>query len=91
MRPHFKSTNNVSNLTSPTTSLHIPPLDPDKIRIIPLGGVEEIGKNMTIIEYKDDIVILDAGLQFSDSETPGIDYIIPNTKYLQEHKSKIRG
>lgn len=67
----------------------IPPIG-ENIRIIPLGGVEEIGKNMTLIEYKDDIIVIDAGVQFSDSETPGIDYILPNIKYLEENKRKIR-
>ncbi len=66
-----------------------PPLG-DTIRIIPLGGVEEIGRNMTVIEYKNDIVVIDAGLQFSEDDTPGIDYILPNTKYLEERKNKIR-
>ena len=61
------------------------------VRIIPLGGVEEIGRNMTVVEYGNDIVILDAGLEFPVEETPGIDYIIPNTKYLEDHKNKIRG
>jgi len=61
------------------------------IRIIPLGGVEEIGRNMTVVEYGNDIVVLDAGLEFPVEETPGIDYIIPNTKYLETHKHKIRG
>lgn len=63
----------------------------ENIRIIPLGGVEEIGKNMTLIEYKNDIIIIDAGFQFEEEETPGIDYILPNTKYLEERKAKIRG
>lgn len=61
------------------------------IRIIPLGGVEEVGKNMTLFEYGDDILVVDAGLQFRTEDTPGIDYIIPNTKYLEERKRKIRG
>ena len=68
----------------------IPPAG-ENIRIIPLGGVEEIGKNMTIIEYKDDIVIIDMGFQFKDDDTPGVDYILPNTKYLEDRKDKIRG
>lgn len=68
----------------------IPPIG-ENLRIIPLGGVEEIGKNMTVIEYKDDIIIVDAGLQFKEEDTPGIDYIIPNVKYLMERKEKIRG
>jgi ribonuclease J len=68
----------------------IPPIG-DAIRIIPLGGVEEVGKNMTAIEIGDDIIIIDAGFQFKEEDTPGIDYILPNTKYLEERKSKIRG
>ncbi|VAW25609.1 Ribonuclease J (endonuclease and 5' exonuclease), partial [hydrothermal vent metagenome] len=69
----------------------IPPITGDNIRIIPLGGVEEVGKNMTIVENKDDIFIFDVGFQFSEDETPGIDYILPDTKYLEENKHKIRG
>ena len=69
----------------------VPPLEAGKIRIIPLGGVEEIGKNMTAIEIGDDIIVVDAGMHFSNEETPGVDYIIPNTTYLEENKHKIRG
>ncbi len=67
----------------------IPPLAPGDIRIIPLGGVEEIGKNMTMVEYRDQIVVIDAGIEFTDMDTPGIDYIIPNTRYLEERREKI--
>jgi len=67
----------------------IPPIG-DAIRIIPLGGVEEIGKNMTAVQYKDDIIVVDAGIQFSTEDTPGIDYILPNTKYLEDNKEKVR-
>ncbi len=63
----------------------------DTIRIIPLGGVEEIGKNMTLIEFRDEIVIIDAGFQFPGEEAPGIDYIIPDTTYLQKKKRLIKG
>ena len=56
----------------------IPPLG-ENVRIIPLGGVEEIGKNMTVVEYGDDIIVIDAGFQFKDDDTPGVDYILPNT------------
>ncbi len=69
----------------------IPPPAPGVIRIIPLGGVEEIGKNMTAIEIGNDIIVIDAGMQFKTEDTPGIDYIIPNTTYLEERKEKIRG
>lgn len=68
----------------------VPALAPNSIRIIPLGGVEEIGKNMTMVEYGNDIIIIDIGFQFKDENTPGIDYILPNTKYLEERKDKIR-
>lgn len=68
----------------------IPPLAADTIRIIPLGGVEEIGKNMTAIQYGDDIIVIDIGFQFKEDDTPGIDFILPNTKYLEERQDKIR-
>jgi len=68
----------------------IPPLEKGKIRIIPLGGVEEIGKNMTAVEIDDDIIVIDAGMYFSNEDTPGVDYVIPNTTYLEERKEKIR-
>lgn len=73
-----------------TETLSLPPVG-ENIRIIPLGGVEEIGKNMTAIEIGDDILVIDAGFQFKDEDTPGVDYILPNTKYLEERKEKIRG
>ena len=69
----------------------IPPPGEGVVRIIPLGGVEEIGKNMTAIEIDNDIIVIDAGMHFSNEETPGVDYVIPNTTYLEEHKDKIRG
>ncbi|MDQ5971782.1 MAG: ribonuclease [Patescibacteria group bacterium] len=75
---------------SSRSTLVIPNPAPGVIRIIPLGGVEEIGKNMTAIEIGDDIIVIDAGMQFKTDETPGIDYIIPNTTYLEERKDKIR-
>lgn len=68
----------------------IPPPEKGVVRIIPLGGVEEIGKNMMVIEIGDDIIVIDAGMHFSTEATPGVDYVIPNTTYLEEHKDKIR-
>lgn len=61
------------------------------LRIIPMGGVEEIGENMTVLEYGDDLIIIDMGLAFPDETMPGIDYIIPDTKWLEENKRRIRG
>lgn len=60
-------------------------------RIIPLGGQEEVGRNMTIFEYNNDIVVLDLGLQFPEENMPGIDYIIPDTRYLRGKEKNIRG
>ena len=68
----------------------VPPFENDTIRILTLGGVEEVGKNMTAIEFRNDIVIVDMGFQFKEESAPGIDYILPNTKYLEERKGKIR-
>ncbi|MBY0310330.1 RNase J family beta-CASP ribonuclease [Patescibacteria group bacterium] len=72
----------------------IPPLtDENTVRIITVSGVEQIGRNMNIIETKDDIIVIDAGFQFvsEESGTPGANYILPNTQYLEERKDKIRG
>jgi ribonuclease J len=68
----------------------IPPVAPGCVRIIPLGGVEEVGRNMTAIETAEDILIVDAGFQFREPTTPGIDYILPNAKYVEERKHKVR-
>lgn len=63
----------------------------NKLRIIPLGGQEEVGRNMTIFEYDNEIIILDMGLQFPEEDMFGIDYIIPNISYLQGKEKNIRG
>ncbi len=68
----------------------IPKLKEGDIRIIPLGGVEEIGKNMTAIEYCGEIVIVDIGVQFPDENAPGVDYIVPDTTYLEERARMIK-
>lgn len=60
------------------------------LKIIPLGGLEEIGKNITVFEYADDIVILDCGMAFPDEEMPGVDIVIPDFSYLEKNRDKIR-
>jgi len=62
----------------------------EKLKIIVLGGLEEVGRNMTVFEYGNDIVILDMGLQFPEENMPGIDYIIPNIEYLKGKENRIR-
>ena len=62
-----------------------------KIKIIPLGGINEIGKNITAIEYKEDIVIIDCGLKFPDDDMFGIDIVIPDISYLLKNSEKIKG
>ena len=62
-----------------------------KVKIIPLGGLNEIGKNMTAIEYKNDIVIIDCGLKFPDEDMFGIDVVIPDITYLLKYKDKVSG
>jgi ribonuclease J len=79
--------------TTDERAIKIPGLvDENTIRIIPVSGVEEIGRNMIIVESKNDIIVFDAGLQFvsEESNAPGINYILPNTQYLEERKDKIR-
>ena len=63
----------------------------EKLKIIPLGGLEEIGRNMTVFEYGRDIIIVDMGLQFPDVDMPGVDYIIPDVSYLEGKEDMIRG
>lgn len=66
--------------------------DADTVRIIPLGGVEEVGRNMCVVELQNDIFILDCGFQFmTETDAPGIDYVLPNTKYLEDRKERIKG
>lgn len=62
-----------------------------KLRVAVLGGLEEIGRNCTVIEYGEDIIIIDLGLQFPEEDMPGIDYIIPNMNYFKGKEKNIRG
>jgi len=62
-----------------------------RLKIIPLGGLSEIGKNMMVMEYQNDIILIDAGLMFPDEEMLGVDIVLPDTSYLIEKRGKIRG
>lgn len=70
----------------PTQSKNTKPL-----KVIPLGGLDEIGKNITLYSYGDDMFLVDCGMSFPDEETPGIDIVIPDFTYVLENKEKIRG
>ena len=63
----------------------------NKLKIIPLGGLEEVGKNITLFEYEGKILIVDMGIQFPDADMPGVDYIIPNYSYLEKRTKDIVG
>lgn len=62
-----------------------------KLKIIPLGGLNEVGKNMTLLEYGNDIIIIDCGMTFPDAEMPGVDIVIPDFSYVEKNADKIRG
>ena len=62
-----------------------------KLKIIPLGGLEQIGMNITAFEYEDSIVVVDCGLAFPEDDMPGIDLVIPDITYLKENISKVKG
>ena len=69
----------------------MPKKDLGKLRVIPLGGLNEIGKNLTVLEYGDDILMIDCGLGFPDEDMLGIDLVIPDLTYLEANAHKIRG
>src|SRR5512142_1306449 len=70
--------------------IKMPPSNDQPLRIIPLGGVGEIGKNMYVFEYRDEIVVIDCGLMFPDEEMFGIDLVVPDITYLKERRANVK-
>ena len=71
--------------------LDLPTFKNSNLKIIALGGLDEIGKNITIFEYEDEIVLVDCGLEFPDDDMLGVDIVIPDVTYLVRNKNKIKG
>lgn len=69
----------------------VAPIERNTLRVIPIGGLEEVGRNCTVFEYNDDIIVVDMGIQFPEEDMHGIDFIIPNLSYLRGKERKIRG
>ncbi len=94
-RPHRRGQNHAVNFGPPRSrdlpDVKQPPRNPDAMYIIPLGGLEEIGRNAAAVEYKNDIVIIDLGLMFPNENMYGIDYIIPDISPLYGKEKKIKG
>lgn len=80
-----------ANFVKPTTVLQKQNNNGDYVKVIVLGGLEEVGRNMTLIECNKEIIIIDMGLQFPEEDMPGIDYIIPNISYLRDKIDWIKG
>ncbi len=90
-KPHYQTGRSTGHPRPTPPPIIIPALKPGDIRIVTLGGVEEIGKNMTAIEIGNDIIIIDIGLTFPGEESPGVDYVIPDISYVEKNKPKVRG
>ncbi len=90
-RPHERTTRPRAHEVVQTTIARAPHHKGEEpVRFIALGGLDEIGRNMMLLEYKDEIIIIDVGLQFPEAETPGVDCIIPNVTYLEKKRKNIK-
>lgn len=81
-KPYFKTGTDVDTLATGGD---------ERLKVLVMGGNEEVGRNMTVMEYGNDIIIIDMGLQFPDDDMPGVDYIVPNISYLKGKEKNIRG
>lgn len=88
---NYKKNDKKAAPKSPKKQSKPTPILKGKVKIIPLGGLNEVGKNLTVIEFEEDIIVIDVGFQFPGEELPGIDYIVPDVSYLEQNKKRIRG
>lgn len=79
------------NVQTQERQVHAPPIETGVLRLIPLGGLGTIGKNMMLVEYEDDILVIDAGSMFPTEEEPGVNLIIPDVEFLLENQERVRG
>lgn len=87
----YRAQKQVNNLPASLKKYNFENYNGQKVKVIVVGGNEEVGRNMTIIEYQNEIMIIDLGLQFPEESMPGIDYVIPNISYLKGKEKKIKG
>lgn len=85
------SFNKIDQGKTPAKAAGLTKIDAGKLKILPLGGLGEVGKNLMALEYENDMIVMDLGFTFPGEEQPGIDLIIPDVTYLEERKHKIRG
>ncbi|MDD6479040.1 MAG: ribonuclease J [Oscillospiraceae bacterium] len=86
-----RQSGNQNKKRTQSTANYKPNIPKKPIRIIPLGGLGEIGKNITLYEYDGDMILVDCGMTFPDEDTPGVDIVIPDFTYVLENKYKIKG
>lgn len=87
--PKNKKTRQIKNVKNNSTKDSI--FEKSKLKVIPLGGLHEIGKNITVFEYENDIIVVDCGLGFPEDDMLGVDLVIPDTTYLEKNITKVRG
>ena len=91
-KPEKKSSERKTHVRKPKSQKNNAPRKNEKsVKVIALGGLGEIGKNMTLLEFEDDIIIIDCGIGFPEEDMPGVDLVIPNFSYLEENRTKIKG
>ena len=89
--PQRKPQNTQQRRPRPAANRVKEPVRRTPVKIIPLGGLNEIGKNFTVIECSNDMFVIDCGLAFPDSEMPGVDIVIPDFSYVEKNQEKLRG